>query len=235
MDGILTGNFLGHLIIFLVNLSLAISVHEAAHAWTSHRWGDDTAYMLGRVTLNPVSHTDIIGTLVIPITAFIFGAIGGALGQIPLIGWGKPTPVNPRKWTDYKKGNFWVSIAGVLANFTLLIIGIVLAKILMMNGFQPVDFFGSRTVPPSSNPLVIFVSQLMLLNLSLGIFNLLPIPPLDGGKILSNFVPDSWKPILDLIEQFGFMLLLLLVFMGVFRMIIAPFLLALFAVINAIG
>lgn len=231
MDGIFTTELLSHLVIFLVNLVLAISVHEAAHAWTSLKWGDDTAYMLGRVTLNPVSHTDIIGTLVIPIAAFIFGAIGGALGQIPLIGWGKPTPVNPRKWTDYKKGNFWVSIAGVLANFTLMIIGIGLAKLLMMQGFVPRDFFSGET----SNPLVIFVSQLMLLNMSLGVFNLLPIPPLDGGKILSNFVPDSWKPILDMIEQFGFMLLLLFVYMGLFRLIIYPFLMGLFAIINAIG
>jgi Zn-dependent protease len=231
MDDIFTTELLSHLIIFLVNLVLAISVHEAAHAWTSLKWGDDTAYLLGRVTLNPVKHTDIIGTLVIPIAAFIFGAVGGALGQIPLIGWGKPTPVNPRKWTDYKKGNFWVSIAGVLANFALLIIGIALAKILMTQGFQPIDFFNGKT----SNPLVIFVSQLMLLNMSLGVFNLLPIPPLDGGKILSNFVPDSVKPILDMIEQFGFMLLLLFVYLGLFRAIIYPFLMGLFAIINAIG
>ncbi len=70
----------------------------------SYKFGDDTAYMLGRVTLNPVAHTDPVGTLLIPMIAFIFGAVGGALGSIPLIGWGKPTPVNPRKWTNYKWG-----------------------------------------------------------------------------------------------------------------------------------
>ncbi len=220
---------LSHLVMFLVVLLLAVSVHEAAHAWTSHKFGDDTAYMLGRVTLNPVSHTDIIGTLVIPIVAFLFGAVGGALGQIPLIGWGKPTPVNPRKWTNYKTANFWVSIAGVLANLILVIIGIVLAKVLMTQGFIPEDFFTS-----SSNPLVIFVSNLMVLNLSLAVFNLLPIPPLDGGKILSNFVPDSFKPVLDMLEQFGFILLLLFVYLGLFRMIIRPFLIGLFYILNAI-
>lgn len=230
MGDIFTTELLSHLVIFLVNLMLAISVHEAAHAWTSLKWGDDTAYLLGRVTINPVSHTDPIGTLLIPIAAFIFGAIGGTLGQIPLIGWGKPTPVNPQKWTDYKKGNFWVSIAGVLANFTLLIIGIGLAKILMMYGFVPNDFFNKDT----TNPVVIFVSQLMLLNLSLGIFNLLPIPPLDGGKILSNFVPESVKPILDMIEQFGFMLLLLFVYLGLFSAIIRPFMIGLFTLLNSI-
>ncbi len=217
MGDINTAEFISHLVIFLVNLLLAVSVHEAAHAWMSHKWGDDTAYLLGRVTLNPVKHTDPIGTLVIPIAAFIFGAIGGALGAIPLIGWGKPTPVNPRKWTDYKKGNFWVSIAGVLANMILVGIGIILTKILMVSGIWTV---GAANTP---NPIVIFVTNLMILNLSLAVFNLLPIPPLDGGKILGNFLPDRFQPILDAIEQYGFLLLLLFVYLGVFHVIISPF------------
>ena len=229
MGGIDIATLVSHLIMFLVVLLLAISAHEAAHAWMSHKFGDDTAYMLGRVTLNPVSHTDIIGTLVIPIVAFLFGAIGGALGAIPLIGWGKPTPVNPRKWSNYKKANFWVSIAGVLANLILVIIGIVLAKILMLQGIEPSDFFRG-----SENPLVIFVSNLMILNLSLAVFNLLPIPPLDGGKILSNFVPESFKPVFDMIEQFGFILLLLFVYIGLFRLIFRPFWFGLMYLINAI-
>ncbi|HNQ14211.1 MAG TPA: site-2 protease family protein, partial [Pyrinomonadaceae bacterium] len=90
---------ISNLIIYLVVLLLAISSHEAGHAWMSYRYGDDTAYMLGRVTLNPVAHTDPIGTLLIPILSFVFGALGGAYASVPLIGWGKPTPVNPRKWT----------------------------------------------------------------------------------------------------------------------------------------
>ena len=123
-----------HLVIYMVVLLLAISAHEAGHAWMSYKFGDNTAYMLGRVTLNPVKHTDPIGTLLIPILSFIFSAVGGALGAIPLIGWGKPTPVNPRNWTNYKWGNVMVSIAGVLANLILLTIGIVLAKILDAQG-----------------------------------------------------------------------------------------------------
>ena len=229
MGEIFTAELISHLVIFMVVLLLAVSCHEAAHAWVSHKFGDDTAYMLGRVTLNPISHTDPIGTLLIPVVAFIFGAFGGGLGQIPLIGWGKPTPVNPSNWSDYKKGNFWVSIAGVLANLILLIIGIALAKILMTQGFAPQDFFGRST-----NPLVIFVSNLMLLNMSLAVFNLLPIPPLDGGKILENFVPDSVKPILAMVEQFGFMLLLLFVYMGLFAAIIRPFLIGLFGLLQSI-
>ena len=216
-----------HLVIYMVVLLLAISAHEAGHAWMSYKFGDDTAYMLGRVTLNPVKHTDPIGTLLIPIISFIFGAIGGALGSIPLIGWGKPTPVNPRKWTNYTWGNVMVSIAGVLANLILLIIGIVLAKILMTQGFGLEDFFGAN-----KNPIGIFVGDLMLLNLSLFVFNLLPFPPLDGSKILSTFLPASFQPVLDLLEQYGFLILMALIYIGVFRVIITPFLIALIAILR---
>ena len=104
MEGINIAELVSHLVIYMVVLLLAISAHEAGHAWMSHKFGDDTAYMLGRVTLNPIAHTDPIGTLLIPISRFLFGAVGGALGSIPLIGWGKPTPVNPRNWTNYKTG-----------------------------------------------------------------------------------------------------------------------------------
>lgn len=215
-------NLASHLIIFMVVLLLAISAHEAGHAWMSHKFGDDTAYMLGRVTLNPVSHTDPIGTLLIPIVAFILGTMGGALGSIPLIGWGKPTPVNPNNWTNYKVANVMVSIAGVLANLILLAIGFIAAKIMMSQGFGVADFFGS-----GSNPLAILVGKMMLLNLSLFVFNLLPFPPLDGSKILSTFLPESAQPILAMLEQFGFLILMFLIYIGVFRLILTPFFYAL--------
>lgn len=220
-------NLVSHLIIYMVVLLLAISAHEAGHAWMSHKYGDDTAFMLGRVTLNPVAHTDPIGTLLIPIISFVFGALGGALGSIPLIGWGKPTPVNPRNWKNYKMANVMVSIAGVLANLILLIIGIVLAKIMMTQGFGLGAFFGQ-----SQNPLAIFVGDLMLLNLSLFVFNLLPFPPLDGSKILSTFLPASFEPVFNLLEQYGFLILMALIYMGVFRLVITPFLYALIAILQ---
>jgi len=223
-------NLVSHLIIYMVVLLLAISAHEAGHAWMSHKFGDDTAYMLGRVTLNPVAHTDPIGTLLIPIISFLFGAAGGALGSIPLIGWGKPTPVNPSNWTNYKLANVMVSVAGVLANLILLTIGIVLAKVLMTQGFTPADFF-SR----ANNPIIIFVTYLMTLNLSLFVFNLLPFPPLDGSKILSTFLPASFEPVFNLLEQYGFLILMALIYIGVFSLILHPFRLALAYILMAIS
>ncbi len=221
---------IAHLVIYMVVLLLAISAHEAGHAWMSYKFGDDTAFMLGRVTLNPVAHTDPIGTLLIPIISFIFGVVGGGLGSIPLIGWGKPTPVNPRKWANFKLANVMVSVAGVLANLILLIIGIVFAKILMTQGFGIEEFFGK-----SQNPIAIFVGDLMILNLSLFVFNLLPFPPLDGSKILSTFLPASFEPIFNLLEQYGFLILMALIYIGVFSLVIYPFRLALAYTLVAIS
>jgi Zn-dependent protease len=115
-----------------------------------------------------------------------------------------------------------VSVAGVLANLILLIIGIVLAKVLMTQGFTPNDILRRAT-----NPLAIFVNNLMLLNLSLFVFNLLPFPPLDGSKILSTFLPASFEPVFNLLEQYGFLILMALIYIGVFSLVIYPFRLAL--------
>jgi len=226
MGGIDITQLIAHLVIYMVVLLLAISAHEAGHAWMSYKFGDDTAYQLGRVTLNPVKHTDPIGTLLIPIVSFIFGALGGALGAIPLIGWGKPTPVNPRKWTNYRTANVMVSIAGVLANLLLLIIAVVVSKILIWQGYDWREFFNANT-----NPVFILLGNMMTLNLSLFVFNLLPFPPLDGSKILSTFLPESFQPVLDLMEQYGFLILMLLIYVGVFRLIITPFYYLLFIIL----
>src|SRR5918998_6464226 len=124
-------NLVSHLIIYIVVLLLAISAHEAGHAWMSYKFGDDTARLLGRVTLNPVAHTDPIGTLLIPIVGFIVSAMGGSFF---LIGWGKPTPVNPLRWRNKDLANVMVSIAGILANIILAIIAFTIFKILLHQG-----------------------------------------------------------------------------------------------------
>lgn len=211
-------DLVSHLLIYMVVLILAISVHEAGHAWVSYKYGDDTAYMLGRVTLNPVAHTDPIGTLLIPILSFVFGAMGGGLARIPLIGWGKPTPVNPRKWSNYKQANVMVSIAGICGNLILAIIGFAIFKTLLET-----DVINAENVDQGIvKPLVIFLQYMIFLNVSLAVFNLLPFPPLDGSKVLSTFLPQSAQPIFAVLEQYGFLILLLLVYWGVLGYIIGP-------------
>ncbi len=211
-------NLISHLVIYMVVLLLAISAHEAGHAWMSYKFGDDTAFMLGRVTLNPVKHTDPIGTLLIPILGFVLGSVGGALGSIPLIGWGIPTPVNPRKWTNYKTANVMVSIAGIGVNIILATIGFAIFKGLLEFHVITADNIDSGLM----KPLIILLQYMIMLNVSLAVFNLLPFPPLDGSKVLSTFLPASFQPVFDLFERYGFLILMLLVYWGVIGVIIRP-------------
>lgn len=200
----------------MVVLLLAISAHEAGHAWMSYKFGDDTARLLGRITLNPVAHTDPIGTLLIPIVGFVLGSMGGAVARIPLIGWGKPTPVNPLRWHNKDLANVMVSLAGIFANLILAIIGFVIIKIILMSG-------GFALISESlRDPVAIFLNYLLTMNISLAIFNLLPFPPLDGSKILYSVLPASAHSFLAMLEQYGFMILLILMYMGFFGAIIRP-------------
>lgn len=218
MGDIDVANLLSNLIVYIVVLLLAISAHEAGHAWMSYKYGDDTAYLLGRVTLNPVKHTDPIGTLLIPILSFVFGAIGGAFASVPLMGWGIPTPVNPRKWTNYKQANVMVSIAGIGANLIIATSSFLIFKVLLDTGTINAGNIDTGIVRPIS----MLFQYLIFLNVSLAIFNLLPFPPLDGSKVLSTFLPESFQPIFNLLETYGFLILLLLIYWGLIGMIMRP-------------
>jgi Zn-dependent protease len=219
MGDIDIAQLISHLVIYMVVLLLAISAHEAGHAWMSYKYGDDTAYMLGRVTLNPVAHTDPVGTLLIPIVSFIFGAVGGALASVPLIGWGKPTPVNPLKWRNKNTANVMVSIAGIGANLILAIGGFAIFKSLLE--FEVIN--GRNFDTGIVKPIVIFFQYLIMLNVSLAVFNLLPFPPLDGSKVLATFLPPSFEPVIEVLEQYGFLILLVLLYMGIIGAIMYPF------------
>lgn len=198
----------------MVVLLFAISAHEAAHAWMSYKFGDDTARLLGRITLNPVAHTDPIGTLLIPIVSFVVGAMGG--GRIPLIGWGKPTPVNPLRWRQKDLANVMVSAAGIMANLLIATFAFAILKVLLMTRLF-------NAVPETlQEPVSLFLEYLLTMNVSLAVFNLLPFPPLDGSKILETFLPPSMQPILETLERYGYLILMVLIYIGFFNSIIGP-------------
>jgi len=215
----------GRLIFYLIVLLFAISAHEAAHAWMSSKFGDDTARLLGRVTLNPVAHTDPIGTLLIPIVGFIAAGAGYA---IPLVGWGKPTPVNPLKWRNKDTANIMVSLAGIMVNTLLAVIAFVVLKVLMTTGTIDINVLahvvGGRGSGDGTyaEPIAMFLNNMLIMNASLAVFNLMPFPPLDGSKVLYSVLPQSAAPVLDALEQYGYFILVAAVYFGVFRAVFRP-------------
>ena len=206
------------LVIYMVVLLLAVSAHEAAHAWMSYQFGDDTASLLGRVTLNPIAHTDPIGTLLIPIAGFVISHLGGAWAYIPMIGWGKPTPVNPLRWRNKNLANIMVSIAGILANLLIATIALIAIKIAQHTNLLT----EGGPLAGIADPLAMFLMQALYLNVGLAFFNLLPFPPLDGSKVLWSLLPDSMAPVLEMLERFGFIILLVLMQIGVLNILFWP-------------
>lgn len=206
------GNFdIGQFILYMVALVFSLSLHEAGHAWMSNRFGDDLARSQGRISLNPVSHVDPIGTLLFPALAFFTHA--------PLLGWARPTPVNPLRWRNKRVANFWVSIAGVIGNLIIAIVAGIIIRVLMATGALVLE--GRSLMVDSESDIMLGAVNLLhiffRLNIGLFVFNLLPIPPLDGGKILGSILPPSFESALESLEQFGFILLFIAVFTGVFR------------------
>lgn len=187
-------------------LLLALTVHECAHAWTADRLGDPTARFLGRVSLNPLVHIDIFGTVLFPIMAFLTG--------IPLIGWAKPVPVNLRLLHRSSRDNVFVSLAGPISNLLLglFFFGLLLAMRLA----------GAFQLQSWLKPLLLIFVNGMYINVLLAVFNLVPIPPLDGSHVLEYFLPYNFRQTWEQIKPYGFLIIIALFYLGLLNILIQP-------------
>ncbi len=182
----------------------SLTFHEAAHAWTANRLGDPTARMLGRLSLNPAVHIDVIGTIVFPLIALMTG--------VPLIGWAKPVPVDMRNLRAPRRDFAVVALAGPVSNLLLATIGAVVVNML------PGDSAGALRETAVANALILFV----VVNVLLAVFNMIPVPPLDGGNMLLGILPEPLAAVLDQLRQWGFLVLYLLMFSGILSSMTFP-------------
>jgi Zn-dependent protease len=211
-------DILFQLIVFL----FAISIHESAHAWMANRCGDPTARMLGRITLNPIKHIDLFGTILLPVICII--------AHIPVLGWAKPTPVDPRNFRNLVRDDILTSVVGPISNFLVASCATVLlivVKLVSPMGAQIVDGIPFGFIPPQATsflvPFCMLMYSLLVINVVLAVFNLIPVPPLDGSHVLRHFMPESARRTYDAVGWFG---LLALVYFGggILNALLSPFL-----------
>ncbi|OFW13398.1 MAG: hypothetical protein A3H29_16740 [Acidobacteria bacterium RIFCSPLOWO2_02_FULL_67_21] len=193
-----------------IALLISLSVHEAAHAWSADRLGDSTARMLGRLSLNPAVHIDPIGTIVFPLVAMAT--------NLPLIGWAKPVPVNPAELRPNWRQKFMlVAAAGPASNLVL-----AAAAALVLRGLAPVEASGDAIAMSLANRLEYLLETMVFVNVLLAVFNLVPIPPLDGGNVLAGLLTGPLANTFDRLRPFGFLILYGLMLTGMLTTIISP-------------
>lgn len=192
MDSIAT-----QIILLIIPVLFSITVHEVSHGYAAYRFGDPTAKLAGRLTLNPIKHIDIVGLVVLFVTR--------------MIGWAKPVPVNPRYFANPRKDMIWVSLAGPASNLVLAAVCAVVFRL-----------FGSALATSFLYPLAYMIQIMIMINVGLAIFNLIPVPPLDGSHIVEGLLPIELAAEYQKIQPFGFIILLVLIFTGVVDFLIIP-------------
>ena len=192
----------------------AITIHEAAHAWTAAKFGDLTAAAMGRASLNPLAHIDPFGTIIFPLLLILLSG-----GKGPVFGWAKPVPVNPYNLRRPRRNNLWISFAGPIANILAAAAAVLLFQVLrLMTRGVPDSSFLSK--PISGLGVILFA--LAVINTTLAVFNLIPIPPLDGSGILAGLLSEKAAAKYERLRPYGFFLLIILMYTNILNYIFSP-------------
>jgi Zn-dependent protease len=199
----LAGVNLSEILLLMSVLVASLSVHEAAHAWAANQLGDPTARMLGRLSLNPAVHVDLIGTLLFPLVAISTG--------LPLIGWAKPVPVDFRHLRHPRRDFALVAAAGPASNVLLAVLGAIVLEVA-----------GGLDAARDGYMVAGVLVQFVVLNVLLAVFNMVPVPPLDGGNVLMGLLPASGAELIDRVRPFGFLVLYALMLSGVLSSVLRP-------------
>ena len=195
-----------HVFLSLVVLLFSLTVHETAHAWTADRLGDPTARLLGRVSLNPVVHVDPIGTILFPLLA--------SLGGVPLIGWAKPVPVVVSRLRRQRRDYVLVAAAGPGSNLLLALASAIVLRLIPVTP-------ATIGEPNLSVPLATLFGRAMQINVLLAVFNMIPIPPLDGGNVIGGLLPRRFAVGFDSVRPYGFLVIYALMFTGALENLVA--------------
>jgi Zn-dependent protease len=206
-------NIIRQVLIAALPIIFAVVLHEVAHGYVAYKLGDPTAKMLGRLTLNPIPHVDIFGTIIMPILLYIFTS-----GQF-VLGYAKPVPINPGNFKNPKKDMAICAASGPATNLLLAIVSFIILKYALfpLSGTGDSDLIGGIF-----KPLAMMFTASVTINVILATFNMLPIPPLDGGRVLMGLLPYRQAATLGKIEPYGFLIVILLVATGISSYIILP-------------
>jgi Zn-dependent protease len=196
-------SFMQKISIYAIPTLLAIILHEVAHGWVADRLGDSTARYSGRLTLNPAAHIDFFGTILLPVVLLISGGF--------VFGYAKPVPINPYNLRNPRKDMIWISLAGILTNLAVAVVSAMAFRILASG------FLGSWGL--IMRPLMMMLMVSVRINIILAVFNAIPIPPLDGSRVLVNLLPAEKSIVFSKLEPYGFLIILLLFFTGIINFI----------------